>query len=243
MKINIKDEIRKLILLQEIDSKIYVFKQKKDVDNPVLLKKIKSEDEEKKAALEAFEDSVKQTLLKKKEKELDLTSKEETISKAQAQLYQLKTNKEYQAKLSEIGSLKADVSVLEEEIIKILDEIEEVEAKLKNEREKVARHQKESKEKEEKILSEQKEIEVEIKVLEDKRNKISKEVDKTILFKYERLISSRSGLALAAVRSESCGACFLRTSHQKINEIKMYKELIFCENCVRILYIPEDIER
>lgn len=242
MKINIKEELRKLVALQEIDSKIYQFKQKKDIDNPAFLNNIKTEFHNKKKVLEEYENTVKNTQIKRKEKELDLASKEENIAKSQAQLYQLKTNKEYQAKLSEIASLKADISCIEEEVLKILEDIEQAEIKLKEQKEKVAGYEKEFKEKEAKILIEQKDIETEVKILEDKRGKISRDIDKIILSKYERLLNTRSGIALAPVKNESCDACFLRTNHQKINEIRMYKDLVFCDSCVRILYIEEDIE-
>jgi predicted nucleic acid-binding Zn-ribbon protein len=239
---NLKDEIRKLVSLQEIDSKVYIFQQKKDVENPTLLDGIKKEFEEKKKTLQAFEADVKEKLLRKKDRELELASKEETVSKSQGQLYQLKTNKEYQAKLSEIESLKADVSVLEEDVLKVLDEIEEAEKKLKEAREKIAQEENEAKEKETAINNEQKEIEINIKGLEDKRRILVVDIDKNILSKYENLIKTRSGLALVPLKSESCGACFMKVNPQTINEMKMYKELIICQSCVRILYIPEDIQ-
>ncbi|MBU1121248.1 MAG: hypothetical protein KKF54_00915 [Candidatus Omnitrophica bacterium] len=242
MRIDLKQEIIKLVELQKIDSQIYALTRKKDIDNPIILSKIKNEFQEKAKILEEFEISAKETQINKKEKELDLATKEAAISKSNTQLYQLKTNKEYQAKLSEISSLKADISVLEDAVLTVLEKIEQAQAQLKKQREKVAQYEKESKEKENEILNEQKEIEIQLKIAQDKRGKISRDVDKAILSKYERLLNSRSGLALAPVNHDSCGACFLRTNHKTINEIKMYKDLIFCDSCVRILYIPEDIE-
>jgi len=239
---NLKEEIRKVVQLQELDTQIQNFTIKKDIKLPKNIEDLKDELEKEKKKLSIFEEEIKKLQVKRKDKELELASKEENVKKAQTQLYQLKTNKEYQAKLSEIASLKADVSILEEEIIKILDEIEKVERQFKEEREKFSLKEKEFKEEEAKIKGEIKEIEVKIKNLQDKRNILVKEIDKNILSKYEQLLRTRSGLAVTPVENENCGACHIRLTPQTINEIKMYKDLVFCENCVRLLYLPEDIK-
>jgi len=118
---NLKEELVKIVQLQEVDSNIYSLKQEKDIKKPAQLESIKVEFEEKKNELSAFEEKIKATQLKKKEKEIELASKEENLRKSQGQLYQLKTNKEYQAKLTEIGSLKADISIEEDDLLKIMD--------------------------------------------------------------------------------------------------------------------------
>ena len=239
---DLKEEIRKLVELQELDCKISSLKIKKEKEKPQELETLKEKFEEEKKRVFSFEEKVKQLQVKRKEKELNLSSKEEGIRKAQAQLYQLKTNKEYQAKLTEIEALKADVSVLEEEIIKILDEIEEAEKELNEKREIVAQEEKRFKEREAQINQELKVLEIEIKGLKDKRKVLVEKVDKNILSIYERLLNTRGGIAIAPVVAENCGACHIKVTAQKINEIKMYKDIVFCENCVRILYIKEDIE-
>ena len=90
--------------------------------------------------------------------------------------------------------------------------------------------------------SEIEEIEVKIKELEDKRKQLTSQINENLLSTYEKLLKTRNGLAIVPVENENCGACHIKVTAQKINEIKMYKELIFCENCVRILYLKEDFE-
>lgn len=239
---NLKEEIQKLVQLQEVDSQIYSFKSKKNTEIPEQLNKLKNDFEQKKKNFDLFTDKVKQLQLKKKEKELDLATKEENVKKAQGQLFQLKSNREYQARLTEIASLKADVSLLEEDVIKALDEIEIADKKAKEEKQALLDEEKKYKEAEAQLNSQLTEIDVKAKTLEDKKISLAKDIDKNILAKYERLIKSRSGCAMAEVNinTENCGACNMRVTSQKINEIKMYSELVLCENCVRILYLPED---
>ncbi|MBU1112291.1 MAG: hypothetical protein KKH93_00235 [Candidatus Omnitrophica bacterium] len=238
---NLKDEIRKLAELQELDSQIYELNREHDVTKPESLQKIKTDFQEKQSTLAKFETDLKNLQLKKKEREIELATKEDSLRKAQGQLYQLKTNKEYQAKLTEIGSLKADISVAEEEVLKTLEEIDVAKTKLDQEKAVVLEIENKYKLQEGKVNQEIKDIEVKLSSLNSKRDQLSREIDKTIAVKYEKLILSRNGLALAAVKNNNCSACHLALTHQKINEIKMYDNMVFCENCVRMLYLPEDI--
>ncbi len=238
---DLRKELAKIVKLQGLDGQIYRLRQQKDIEKPSLLERLRIELQEKRKALEDCEKELKDLQVKRKNKELDLAAKEDLVKKAQGQLYQLKSNKEYQAKLNEISSLKADVSLLEEEVLKIFDLLAEAEAKYNLEKEKFLKEEQNAKQKEEGIRQDIKEIEEEIKHLEAERSEIAKEIEPNLLNKYERLLSTRSGLAVAAVDNENCNACHMRVTAQTINEIKMYKDLIFCENCVRILYVPEDI--
>ena len=237
---NLKEQIRKLIDLQQIDKEIYDLSQKKDFIFPEELKKINEEFEQKKSTLKESEEALKKFQLKRKDKELELQQKEENIRKAQAQLYQLKTNKEYHAKLSEIEALKADTSVFEEEIIKILEEIEKQQKIFAEKKQSIAEEEKKHQEKKKEIEDNIKIAEDKIKTLTNKRNIIAKEVDSSILPIYERLLKNKGGVALSCVSGNMCSACHMRVTEQTINEIKMYDKLVFCGSCARILYIKED---
>ena len=237
---DLKQEIRKLVELQEVDSRIYSLTREKDITKPAELDELKQNFRLKKEALSSYEDKLKQLQLKKSEKELDLSSKEDKVRKAQGQLYQLKTNKEYQAKLGEIALLKADVSILEEDILKILDEIDVAGKELTDAKGELSEEEKVFTAGEKKIKHDTDGIGIEINNLQDKRNIIARGIDSSILSIYDRLIKTRSGVALAFVEGSNCSACHMEVTAQKINEIKMYKELIFCDMCVRILGIKDD---
>ena len=238
----LKDEIYKLVQLQDVDSQIYNLKSKKDTEIPRELDNLKNNFETRKKDFEVFSEKLKQLQVKKKEKELDLATKEESVKKSQGQLFLLKSNKEYQAKLTEIASLKADVSLLEEDVIRALDEIETADKKAKEEKEALSNEEKKYKETQVQLESQVSEIDAKIKGLEEKKSNLAKDIDKNILARYEKLIKTRYGCAMAPVNidTENCGACNMRMTAQKINEIKMYDQLVLCENCVRILYLPED---
>lgn len=59
-------------------------------------------------------------------KELELKTDEEKVNKYNVQLNAIKTNKEYSALCSEIGCKKADMSLLEDEILSTMSKLEVV---------------------------------------------------------------------------------------------------------------------
>src|SRR3989338_9524733 len=85
--------------------------------------------------MKGIEDGLKTIQVKRKEKEVDLASKETTMKKYNLQLMSVKTNKEYTSLQNEIEGLKADNSVLEEEILNFMEEIDSLRMRISKENE------------------------------------------------------------------------------------------------------------
>lgn len=239
-QVSIKEQVKKLVELQAIDSEIYRYKVDLE-EKPAYVEELRKKYEAKKAGLKSLEDKFKVIQVDRKSKELELQSKEGDIAKANAALNVLKTNKEYQAKLTEIESLKADKSIIEEKILISYDEGDNVNASIAKEKEFLA-------EEEKKYLSQKKEVhdivkdlEEKVKLLQLKRNQILPDVDKSNLTRYERILENKKGLAIVPIKNNSCGGCFMNTPEQVTNEIKMHDRLILCEMCARILYLEDDL--
>lgn len=233
-----EEQIKLLIALQRLDSQI--FKLRKELEaQPVFLRNLDEAFKEKETTLKEKEEELKGLTVKRKEKEMDLQAKEDSIKKLQAQLYQIKTNKEYQAMEKEISGQKADVSVIEEEIIKVLDIMDECSKEIAREKNILGEEQKKIDEEKKKIAVRTKDIEASLGKLNSERELIAQKVDKEFLVKYERILHSKDGLAMVDVIDEACGGCNINLPPQVINEIKLKQELIFCGSCARILYIED----
>ena len=239
-QISVKDQIKKLVELQNFDGEIYAIK-KESGQKPFFIEQLKQQFEGKKIRLKALEDKWKAVLLDRKEKELNLKSKEDDIAKTNVQLSQLKTNKEYTAKIHEIESIKADKSILEEKILISFDESDKVSAEIEREKKNVLEEEKVFIAKEEEVKEEIKVIEDRIQVLEANRKQIIPTIDKAYLSRYERILGHKEGVAIVPLKGNTCGGCFMNVTHQTINAIKMNDQLIECDVCSRILYIEEDL--
>ncbi len=128
-----KDQIKKLVELQALDVDIYRFKKEVE-EKPLALEELRKHFESKKASLKALEEQLKRNQVDRKGSELELQAKEGDIVKANGQLMQLKTNKEYSAKLLEIENMKADKSVFEEKILIFYDESDKINVDITKER-------------------------------------------------------------------------------------------------------------
>lgn len=227
-----------LELLQEIqewDKEIYsLLEISKDI--PRNLEELNREVGVQRSLLKKFQEEVKSAQLKQKEKEGELATKEQNIKKLDAQLSQVKTNKEYASLQSEINSLKADNSLLEEEIILLFDQVEEVQKRADEQKKKVEVIEASFKQKEQELQEQVKELAKKIEALkQQKQNKI-KLVNSEIASLYEQIVTKKHGLALVKVEGEVCPACQIQLRPQVVNEIKMREKVIICENCSRILY-------
>ena len=231
----IHEQIKILVELQKIDSEIYHLRKELEA-HPALKQKIEADFEKKKAHLKAADDELKAIQLKQKQKEGDLQAKEEKIKKLQSQLYQLKTNKEYSSMDMEIKGLKADNSVLEEEILKLLDAVDQVKIKCVKEKELLAVEEKGSKEELGKLDQRALEIQAKLSAYEEKRKAYAPNIDAKLIAQYEKILKGREGLALVPVRNNSCGGCHLELPPQTVNEIQIQEKMIVCESCARILY-------
>ena len=239
-EVSIRDQVKKLVDLQAIDSEIYRFKTDLE-EKPVYIEQLKKKYEEKKAGLQALEGRLKALQVERKSQELELQVKEGDITKANIQLLQLKTNKEYQAKLVEIENIKADKSIIEEKILLLYDEGDAVSASIAKEKTFLAEEEKKYLTQKKEVDDSIREITEKLKILEMKRSQITVDVDKTNLSRYEKILKNKNGLAIVPVTGSSCGGCFMNVPQQVINEIKMHDRLIVCEMCARILYLEDDL--
>ena len=237
----LEDDIKKLVKLQEVDKDL--FRLKADIDSiPLKIKALDDAFSEKQKILKEIEDELRKVQLKRKEREIELETKENSIKKLQVQLYQVKTNKEYSALETEIGGLRADASVLEEEIIGYLDKVDELN-KNTAEKKKGLESEKSSVESEKsRVKSELDSMNSKFTDLQKQRDEITSGIPKEVLSKYNKILQNKDGLALVKIVDGACQGCFMSMPPQVISEVKLRKDLVCCENCLRILYIDDGEE-
>ena len=235
-KIDLKSQLTSLVSLQAIDSEIYALKSEKGA-KPQEIQAMDAAFEEKKQSLAALEKKLLEAQKQRKDKELELATKEEANKKLQGQLYSLKTNNEYQTMLKQIQDGKADASLIEDKILQLFEESDKVKAESETEKARLKEEEKVFSGQKKKIEDRIKEIDERLNVLEAQRNQASVGINPKMLAQYEKILSSRDGLAIAVVKDNSCKGCNMHVPPQVINLIKMYERIITCEVCNRILYV------
>jgi len=228
-----------LIGLQEIDTQIYKMESEKEL-KPQEISDLNDSLQQKQSGMKDADDNLKAIQLKHKEKEMLLGTKEEEVKKLQGQLNLIKTNKEYTTMVGEIESHKADNSLLEEEIIGLMDSIDEAKARIEIEKQKFAEESKNIDTRIKEIEAKVRDINAAVIELKKKREELIPLIDKKILNEYERILIGKDGQAMAEVINDNCGGCYMQLPPQVINEINMKEKVIHCENCQRILYIKDE---
>ena len=236
--IDLKAQIIGLVKLQGLDSEIYALENEKEA-KPLEIKAIELSFEAKKQSLALLEKNSLDLQKQRKEKELELATNAEAVKKLQSQLYSLKTNKEFQTMLQQIADAKADGSVIEEKILISFEDSDKIKAQIDQENLKLKEEEKGFLEQKKKVELRVKEIDDRLNQLQAQRKQITPEIDLKMLSEYERILSSRDGLAIVTVVHNSCGGCHMLVPPQVINLIKMYEHIVTCEVCNRIFYISE----
>ena len=140
----------------------------------------------------------------------------------------------------EIASLKADNSLLEEDIIKIIDEVEAAQEEVKKEKERLKSCEKDFGTKEQELAESEKKLNSDVEGLEKQRNEIIGQVDPETRDLYSRVSAKKQGRALARVVGDLCSACQIKLRPQILNEVMGGDRLVSCESCSRFLYIETD---
>jgi len=236
--VDLKSQLTGLVKLQTVDTEIYALRSEKE-SKPEQIKAMEAAFEEKKQHMATLEKSLLDLQKQRKDRELELGSKEEVAKKLQTQLYSLKTNKEYQAMLQQIQDAKADTSIIEDKILELFESGDKVKNEIDQEKRRLQEEEKIFLEQKKKIEDRIKEIDDRLAQLEAQRKQIIPDIELKMLAQYERILLSRDGLAIVLVKDSSCKGCNMFVPPQVINLIKMYERIITCEVCNRILYIEE----
>lgn len=227
-----------LIKLQELDSKIRLH-DRQEALFPAEIEKIQHEID---GRAEAFQQEVAklETLEKeRRQRERDLEAAGERIKKIQGKLPEVKTNKEYQAFLSEIDHLKEKMDQYEVEIIERLDEADKLREELKG-KEKIYLEEKEKLEARKAELGEKlKHLPDDLKGLKARRIDLEKKIPADLLNRYRTLLEKRAGIAVVYVKKEICQGCHMNIPPQLFNQIQKGEQILACPHCNRIL-IPYD---
>ena len=237
---NLRENLLLLCQLQEKDNEI--FKLEQNIKNaPEFLEKKKNEIDKLHKDFEQKKAEYVRLNSLKKEKEALLSAKEANIAKHNADLLNIKSNDLYKTCLLEIEKAKADKSVIEDEILQLMEDIDKEFLNVKKQEE-------ESKKIEANIQQEIASINDTCKNAREKldsiakeREEFSKKINSNLLSQYERIRENRNGQGLALIDGDSCGCCSMTLRPQLINQATKCSELVYCDNCSRILFNKKEI--
>jgi predicted nucleic acid-binding Zn-ribbon protein len=234
----VKAELEKLIDLQRTDTNIR--RLKKSIETA----------EERRAAIEQeFEQhafSIREIQgnrdrLNAERADLDkqIAENKTYLERANRNLKHAQNQKEYETAMRETDALQKQIAAFEAQIIEKMTGVEEVEKELESRADEIntldAKRDEALSAFDSQLETERAELDGELK----KRNDVFVTLPTQLASVYNRLAQrSRDGIAVAEVVNGSCSACFMSLRPQMQVEVKRGDQIITCESCTRILFIP-----
>lgn len=160
--------------------------------------------------------------------------------KYEAQLNDVKNNREYDAITKEVEIQGLEIQVLEKKIREIEYEITNKTTKYNQALENLEERKKDLEAKREELNNITGETEKDEQALSSKAEKAEKKIDERLLIAYNRLRkNAKNGLAVVTIDRDSCSGCFNQIPPQRQLDIRQRKKIIVCEHCGRILVDEE----
>ncbi len=159
-----------------------------------------------------------------------------TIKKYEAQLNEVKNNREYEAISKEIEIQGLDIQVSEKKIkefgFEITNKTEVYEKAIAD----LEGRKKDLDLKKSELDVITAETQKEEEELNAKAIKAETKIDERLLVAYHRLRgNAKNGLAVVTIQRDSCSGCFNQIPPQRQLDIRQHKKIIVCEHCGRIL--------
>ncbi|NOX89774.1 MAG: hypothetical protein GXO77_12165 [Calditrichaeota bacterium] len=227
-----------LVELQEIDNRLDELKAERG-DLPLIVEELENKLNLKKSQLEQKNKDLKASKVRQKELELIIEEAKTKLGEFEEKLYQVKTNREYDAIMSETDTTKAKLDESEDELLMTHEQIEKLNeaiAQLKQEVEKISAELEENRIELSKKLTATAEEE---NLLNQERDIIINKTKPEIIKTYELVRAARDGKGIARVENGVCGGCYSYIPPQKIVEVKKMEKIYTCEFCGRILVYYE----
>ena len=173
---------------------------------------------------------------------LKLSEAEQGREKSEGQMDVIKTQREYEALDKEIKDATEKEQNLRKDLQREQTSVEELKNALEKEQMMIQKQEEDVTEEQSKIKVKVKEKGTELKKLQGEEKKITPGLEEDILFKFERIIKSKSGLGIVSLTKGVCTGCYMILPPQFVNTVRLGERVEFCPYCSRILFYQEDEE-
>jgi predicted nucleic acid-binding Zn-ribbon protein len=171
------------------------------------------------------------------EKELEGVQAE--TQKLERQLFEVKTNQEYQAMLHQIEGLKTKRSDAETRILESFDREDQAQKAVSEAERQVKTEEARKRDGEAALDKEQADLTQAIHSITQDRESVKPAIPPSLYARYDRVAQNRDGVGVTEIRKDACGACFRTLTPQALQEAKRNDSVLTCESCGRILVWTE----
>jgi uncharacterized protein len=191
------------------------------------------------ASLESLKHRAKQMEVDRKKLELDVGTRQSSISRLKTQQYETRKNDEFQAMGHEIERYEKEIVQLEDQELELMLQADKLRAEV-SAQEKIASVARDSINRQLSDLDEKgKTLQRQLEELTVERANLAGGIDEEVMERYQRLFTSKGDAAVVAVEHGVCTGCHMKVTTQTAVRAKSGNEIVSCEQCGRILYAAE----
>lgn len=231
------EQLALLIRLQDLDTQLDANVEKRR-QVPLLIEAAAKPVEDATAELGKAQSDLDALNRDRREKEQDLKEREERIEKLKGRSAEIKSNKEYQAHLFEIELAQQEKGTVEERLLEMMDRAEALQGTIKRCEDALATRKREHEQERARIESEGRATEAETERLSADVRALVEHLSPANRQTYDRLKTTRKGLAVVPLRNGACQGCRLALPPQLVADLRKNDKLLTCTYCHRILFWP-----
>jgi predicted nucleic acid-binding Zn-ribbon protein len=230
--------LEKLLILQDRDQKIRQI-QLEVKTLPQQRKNLEAQLAANAATVESLKQRARQLEIERKKLELDVGTRQNSISRLKTQQYETRKNDEFQAMGHEIERYEKEIVQLEDQELELMEQADKLKFEI-SAQEKMAAAGRDSVNRQLVDLDQKaKTLQARLEELGNERKQLATTIDEDVLYRYERLFSSKGDAAVVAVEHGVCTGCHMKVTTQTAVRAKSGSEIVSCEQCGRILYASE----
>jgi uncharacterized protein len=234
----VQPELEKLLILQDRDQRIRQI-QSEIKTLPLQRKNLEAQLAATAASLESLKHRARQLEVDRKKLELDVGTRQSSISRLKTQQYETRKNDEFQAMGHEIERYEKEIVQLEDQELELMEQADKLRAEVSTQ-EKTASAARDSVNRQLSGLDEKgKTLQKQLEELTIERGNLAGGIDEEVMERYRRLFASKGDAAVVAVEHGVCTGCHMKVTTQTAVRAKSGNEIVSCEQCGRILYAAE----
>ncbi len=235
------EQIKQLVVLQEVDDKILVDEQELE-DLPRRLEELEARCERVKEDLAVTDDKV--TILESQRKKMTFEIEENTatLKKSKNKLMMAANTREYHAMMREIDNLEKMNQGKEEENVTLLEALQVQQEEQGVLTAEFAKVEEELKTRQAGIKKETAAIKKRLSGHMTTRKKACSVIPAPVLGRYEFIRSRISNPVIVPVDNGVCGGCHIQVPPQVFHDLQKGEQIISCPNCRRLTYWCEHFE-
>lgn len=169
------------------------------------------------------------------------------IAKLREQMNAVRSNKEYQALLVEVNTLKIDKGRMEDVALEHLTKVDELRGRLAEVQAKIEEHKRLVAVAQSHVDAARAEVGQQLDEVTGQRNAVAEGIPPEVRQNFDRLCEEHEGEPMATIIEEdrrrmeyTCGGCYMGIPRERVNALLSRRaDLVTCPSCGRYLYVDE----